>query len=755
MAQARKAVKSATPARKRDTARKARPPARTNTLSLQERTLDARPDRLDLRDLPYRPPLRSLPPRLPDEAHVRTYLSSYVQQGLILNQGAEGACTGFGLACVINYLLWVRHLHSGSKARFERVSPRMLYEMAKRYDEWPGQDYEGSSCRGALKGWHKHGVCSETHWPYPLARDDKPVFTRPTDGWDVDATRRPLGVYYRVDRASIVDLQAAIADIGAVYVSANVHEGWDTLLSGRKTAPAKKHEDLPVIPPPKKPKELGGHSFAIVGYNERGFVVQNSWGAGWGAAGFGILPYDDWVEHATDAWVAALGVSLLLPDAKGHMRPLVASQWRIGSGRSLTTMDRSARNPDNPPEDPWPVDHDFNCKAYQPWSTNNAYAHTLVTGNDGRLVVSDLTRAASDAAGYAREIVVDKPLQWFKGNGDNTLKLAIYAHGGLNSEEESIKRIRMLAPYFDANAIYPLFLTWKTGPAETICDAVQDWARKVLGVDAEKAAGLLDVLGEANRAIEALGHVMGKGIWTQMRENAQSGGQPGHGLDLLAQNLAALASALDDAGKRLELHLAGHSAGSILIGHLLDRMLQDRLPGKSPGIRTCTLYAPACSTRFAVEHYLPAAQAGLLSLEKLWLYYLSDENEKRDGLPSPDLPAYGKSLLYLVSRALDDRRKMPLLGMERALDSRYANNDDQWASEELQTIKLWLAHWRATAGQTVLGIPVTTASVRNSRNGGQIPATHGSFDNNMDVLTETLRRIRGAKLVAPIEWLDY
>ena len=40
--------------------------------------------------------------------------------------------------------------------------------------------------------------------------------------------------------------------------------------------------------PPQKPKDLGGHSFAIIGYNERGLVVQNSWGAGWGAAGFGI-----------------------------------------------------------------------------------------------------------------------------------------------------------------------------------------------------------------------------------------------------------------------------------------------------------------------------------------------------------------------------------------------------------------------------------------------------------------------------------
>ena len=38
--------------------------------------------------------------------------------------------------------------------------------MARRYDEWPGEDYTGSSARGAMKGWHKHGVCAEAEWRY-------------------------------------------------------------------------------------------------------------------------------------------------------------------------------------------------------------------------------------------------------------------------------------------------------------------------------------------------------------------------------------------------------------------------------------------------------------------------------------------------------------------------------------------------------------------------------------------------------------
>jgi len=140
---------------------------------------------------------------------------------------------------------------------------------------------------------------------------------------------------------------------------------------------------------------------------------------------------------------------------------------------------------------------------------------------------------------------------------------------------------------------------------------------------------------------------------------------------------------------------------------------------------------------------------GLIDLARLTLYCLSDENEKRDGLPSPEVPAYGKSLLYLVSRALDDRRKMPLLGMERALLPAYARDSDQWAAEELVTVRQWQSRWKGP------GVTLSAPDVRDTRSDHRVQATHGSFDNNIDALTETIERIAGRKLVAPMEWLDY
>ena len=62
------------------------------------RRLDARPDPLDFRDRMFEPTLIEVPTRRPLEDYQKA-------RAPILDQGKEGACTGFGLATVIHYLL--------------------------------------------------------------------------------------------------------------------------------------------------------------------------------------------------------------------------------------------------------------------------------------------------------------------------------------------------------------------------------------------------------------------------------------------------------------------------------------------------------------------------------------------------------------------------------------------------------------------------------------------------------------------------
>lgn len=168
-----------------------------------KRILNARKDTLDIRDRMYEPALIQLKPEIDNRSGLK-----------ILDQGEEGACTGFGLAAVINLL----NLHKRD-LKF-KASPRMLYEMAKRHDEWPGEDYDGSSCRGAIRGWKNMGVCSEEEWSYSVEEPGELTIER------AKAARScTVGAYYRL-RPEINDYHAAINEVGAIYVSADVHSGW-------------------------------------------------------------------------------------------------------------------------------------------------------------------------------------------------------------------------------------------------------------------------------------------------------------------------------------------------------------------------------------------------------------------------------------------------------------------------------------------------------------------------------------------------
>ena len=114
--------------------------------------LTARQDAPDFRDFTYQPALIKLKTSLPVPINLN-----------IRDQGQEGACTGFGLAAVIDRL--IKENKRKIKSKDITVSVRMLYEMAQRYDEWVGEDYDGSSCRGAIKGWYNMGVCQEALYP--------------------------------------------------------------------------------------------------------------------------------------------------------------------------------------------------------------------------------------------------------------------------------------------------------------------------------------------------------------------------------------------------------------------------------------------------------------------------------------------------------------------------------------------------------------------------------------------------------------
>jgi hypothetical protein len=545
----------------------------------KDRVLDVRADAPDLRDRYYEPAL------IPLESEL-----DHSNSEMVLDQGQEGACTGFGLAAVINLLKYRR----GEEVK---VSPRMLYEMARKHDEWPGEDYSGSSCRGAIKGWKNMGVCSEEIWPYSANESSGLTIAKARE-----ARSTILGAYYRL-RADLNNYHAALNETGAIYVSANVHSGWD---SPRK----KRGDSFATIKQSTEP--AGGHAFAIVGYNELGFIVQNSWGPHWGTDGFAIWTYEDWYENISDGWVFRLAVST----------PNV-----FGLTTRSSVMEQS----------------EFEGKAPKRIDIAGHFAHF----DDGSLRdKGDYWSTLDDI-----QLTIDRVREL--ADEGKIKHLLIYAHGGLNSPKASATRIKAMKDGFKRNGIYPFHMMYDTGLAEELRDVIKRAFTKSEGLFDKWKDKLEDA---SDKIIEDIVQAPGTALWEEMKRDAAAPftGKSSDGVKIMDGFLRALVNT------DVKVHLVGHSTGGIFIGHLLDGL--DMV--NSIRFDTCSLLAPACTVDFFKQHYAPRLskqQSETCKITSLHLYNLGNKLEEDDNVAG----AYRKSLLYLVSRAFERTGPKPLLGMER------------------------------------------------------------------------------------------
>lgn len=533
--------------------------------------LTATADLPDNRDWLYRPPPTQL----------KTAMAK--PRGLkLLDQGQEGACTGFGLAAVINLL----NQRRGSRVR---VSPRMLYEMARKHDEWPGEQYSGSSCRGAIKGFGEMGVCRESYWPY---RDDRPGEL--TVKAAKDARANTIGAYYRLSHR-VSDFHAALNEAGAIFCSADVHSGWG--------ASAIKNGVIPL-----RSTATGGHAFAIVGYNNKGFWVQNSWGRGWGQGGLALWTYEDWHANLADAWV----LSLALPT------PQI---WHL-SGTDTAGARGAAVGAGNAPP-------------------RGKIAGHFIHMDDGKF---------HDAGSYWSNLADVKTTAANLASSNKYDHLLIYAHGGLNDPKKSATRIAAMRDVFKDNRIYPLHVMYDTGLLEEIKDIVVARGEQT----GTRVGGVSDWW---DRLLERMTRRPGRALWREMKLGAHKGFEHDNaGVQTLRTFAAALRKG---GGLRLKVHLVGHSTGGILIAHLLNA-----LETIAPRLRvtSVSLMAPAASVDLFKTHYHPllAGPGNGFGIDQMTVYNLSDKLEQED-----TVGPYRKSLLYLVSRAFEEETPQPVLGMQR------------------------------------------------------------------------------------------
>ena len=522
----------------------------------------------------------------------------------------------------------------------------MLYEMALRYDEWAGEDNAGSSCRGAIKGFYNMGVCRETL--YPFGGKHNP-------GWTIDAAKDArkctVGAYYRLG-SRISDYHAALNEVGAILCSATLHGGWK-----------KPDRETGRIAPGHG--SLGGHAFAIVGYSSDGFWIQNSWGENWGRSGTALWTYEDWQLNVRDAWV----FQLALPT------PQI---WHLPS-RSTAQAGKSGKSA-NP--------------------ARTEIAGHFVHIDDGQFQETERYWSnLEDVRLTARHLA----------HSDKYDHLLFYAHGGLNSPEDSARRIAAMKETFKANRIYPYHLMYDTGILEELKDVIIGRRKQA----DDRAGGLTDWI---DRLIEKLSRVPGRALWREMKAGAELPFKDG---GAGAQTLQAFADAFKESGKPKKIHVVGHSTGMILLAHLLQRW---SVIAPTHAIRTASLMAPAGRVDLFTDQIQPFLKAPYpdFRISEMTIYNLTDELEQDDRVTV----AYNKSLLYLVSRAFEEQTPAEILGMEKYC-------------EKVGRRKLPRLTVRYSKGD-VPGARVTAST------------SHGGFDNDPMTMNHILRRVLRSVDQAPV-----
>ena len=577
------------------------------------------PDKIDLRDRPYLPSV-AIAPKAILEPNIKLPL---------LNQGDTSACTGFALASVLYHL---QHAQQKGRSSSQRktahlsVSPFMLYSMARRYDEFPGdpQVDAGSSLRGAMKGWYKHGACAATLW----TSEKMPAspLKKTTEDWWLDAVKRPLGAYYRVDTRSVTDMHTALNEVGILYASAICHSGWDKGYGATSTG--RKSTSTWMIPAKKGDPGDGGHAFAIIGYNRDGFIIQNSWGAVWGSGGRAVLSYEDWLDNAMDCWIAQLGVVTDL-----HLEIAQSPTLRVHQNKVQLASDPSLRK-----------------REISPFIINMENNGRLSNTGDFRTQDADVEALVNLHLGAARTT-------W--GLSKNApVDIAIYAHGGLTSEADAAETAAKWIPALYDNKIFPIFLMWETDLLSTLQNRLED----VLKGQPRPAGGMLDNFKHWwNERLEKLLTVPGSLIWGEMKQNAEAisitADSGGAKLYQACQRSPYFADAT-----KVRLHLIGHSAGAILHSHVIER-----LGGAGWNFDSVTFMAPAVRVNTFQDKVIPAIKNG--KVRRYHQFHLSNDMELKDPTCKPIL-GYSRSLLYLVSHSFEKGQVTPILGMEKYFNER-------------------------------------------------------------------------------------
>lgn len=256
------------------------------------------PDVPDKRDIPFTAVFR-VPRKLPARADLREGCSP------VEDQENLGSCTAQALVGALEFLELRAllspsdeskianppsplktargHLAQSADVAKSKISRfRDLSRLFVYYNEraviGTVQEDSGAMLRTGIKTLKAQGVCREALWPYAIRR----FAARPSEACYAEAADHQVTAYQRLN--TLNEMKACLAMNLPFVFGFAVYEhvmSADVARTGQIRLPGKSE------------RMLGGHAVMAVGYHDRTRMIlfRNSWGAAWGQAGYGQMPY--------------------------------------------------------------------------------------------------------------------------------------------------------------------------------------------------------------------------------------------------------------------------------------------------------------------------------------------------------------------------------------------------------------------------------------------------------------------------------
>jgi len=215
---------------------------------------------------------------LPFKFDVRDYKLSYEEMTLpdefelkapkIKSQGAVGSCVAHSIAEANEWF------HREQEKTDKLMSTGFIYGNRRN----SASKSEGMYIREALNNMCKYGnVFKEDFKENKEVPEAIDLFEERFDSLKEKAYPNRFSTYFRLN--SIEDIKYALYNYGPVVFGMTWRDGISVDKNG-------------IMQVDEKAKKSGGHCMLIYGWNEKGWLIQNSWGSGWGKGGRAILPFD-------------------------------------------------------------------------------------------------------------------------------------------------------------------------------------------------------------------------------------------------------------------------------------------------------------------------------------------------------------------------------------------------------------------------------------------------------------------------------